>query len=359
MPAMTATHRRPIAGAAAWHGATLAPADWTRPLAADQVAALDRALRDVDRRNIPTLEITRDDFALPGLAPLVADIQRTLEDGPGLVRLTGLPAGRYGIEDLRRLFWGFGTHIGTAVNQSARGEWIGEVRDESGDDARSYVENGPDKVKSSRARARSNGPLRFHTDRCDVIGLLCARNSLSGGVSKLASAVAIHDAMLARAPVLLEALFQDLWRSRPADEDGMYDRPYFALPVFGLEQGRLTTQYSRTYVEQAQEHPEVPRLTAAQVAAMDLLAALAEELCLHAPFAAGDMQFVNNHVVFHGRTAYEDDRAAGRSRHLLRLWLSPPNTRPLPAHFADAWHATAPGAVRGGIPLKQRVAAPA
>jgi len=71
------------------------------------------------------------------------------------------------------------------------------------------------------------------------------------------------------------------------------------------------------------------------------------------------MQFVNNHIVFHGRTAYEDDRASGRSRHLLRLWLSPPNSRPLPRDFAHAWHATAPGAVRGGIPLKRKVAEPA
>ena len=35
----------------------------------------------------------------------------------------------------------------------------------------------------------------------------------------------------------------------------------------------------------------------------------------------GDMQFVNNYHVLHAREAYEDDRAAGRIRHLKRLWL--------------------------------------
>ena len=35
----------------------------------------------------------------------------------------------------------------------------------------------------------------------------------------------------------------------------------------------------------------------------------------------GDIQFINNYHVLHGRTAYEDDRAAGRVRHLKRLWL--------------------------------------
>jgi hypothetical protein len=35
----------------------------------------------------------------------------------------------------------------------------------------------------------------------------------------------------------------------------------------------------------------------------------------------GDMQFVNNYHVLHGRDSYEDDRATGRIRHLKRLWL--------------------------------------
>ena len=35
----------------------------------------------------------------------------------------------------------------------------------------------------------------------------------------------------------------------------------------------------------------------------------------------GDMQFVNNYHVLHARTAYTDDRANGKVRHLKRLWL--------------------------------------
>jgi len=35
----------------------------------------------------------------------------------------------------------------------------------------------------------------------------------------------------------------------------------------------------------------------------------------------GDMQFINNYHVFHGRDAYTDDRPAGKVRHLKRLWL--------------------------------------
>jgi hypothetical protein len=82
---------------------------------------------------------------------------------------------------------------------------------------------------------------------------------------------------------------------------------------------------------------------------MDLLAAVAEEVCLEAPFAAGDMQLLNNHVVYHARSAYADDRAAGRTRLLLRLWLSMPGSRALPEGHAALWGATGAGALRGGV----------
>lgn len=141
----------------------------------------------------------------------------------------------------------------------------------------------------------------------------------------------------------------DYWRSRPTDEDGAYAEPVFALPVFGMRDGQITSQYSRTYVEQAQEYGSVPRLRATQNEALNLLAEVAEHTCLHAPFEPGDIQFLNNHVVYHGRTAYQDDAERGQSRLLLRLWLAVPNSRPLPEGFDVLWGAIAPGAVRGGV----------
>jgi hypothetical protein len=35
----------------------------------------------------------------------------------------------------------------------------------------------------------------------------------------------------------------------------------------------------------------------------------------------GDLQFLNYHVILHGRTAYEDHPEPERRRHLIRLWL--------------------------------------
>jgi hypothetical protein len=227
---------------------------------------------------------------------------------------------------------------------------MGEVRDETRDAKPTFVDSGPGKVMSSRARARSTGPLRFHTDRCDVIALMCVRNGIEGGVSKLASIPTIHNEMLRRRPDLAELLFHDYWRCRPKDEDGVFARPYFALPVWGERDGKITSQYSRTYVEQAQEFAELPRLTDAQSEALDMLAEIAEQTCLYSAFEPGDIQLLNNHVVYHGRTAYSDDAAAGRARLLIRLWLATPNSRALPDGFETFWGSIEPGKLRGGVP---------
>lgn len=342
--------RQPIAGRAVWRGADLeASGDWIRTLDEAHVAEIETALRVVERARFARFGFGRADFPLNRMAGLLAEISEELEDGHGAVRLRGLPVERYTEEELRRIFWGIGQHLGVPLFQNRNGEIMGEVRDETRDERPSYVPAEPGKVVSSRARARSTGPLRFHTDRCDVIALFCVRNAIAGGVSKLASIPMIHNEMLRRRPDLLEELFQDYWRARPADEDGAHPQKAFALPVFGMRDGRITSQYSRTYVEQAQEYPWVPRLTKTQNEALDLLAEIAEELCLYSAFEPGDIQLLNNHLVYHGRTAYEDDVAAGQSRLLLRLWLSVPNSRALPDGFDVLWGSTAPGALRGGV----------
>ena len=57
----------------------------------------------------------------------------------------------------------------------------------------------------------------------------------------------------------------------------------------------------------------------------------------------------NNHVVYHARTAYEDDDAANSDRLLMRLWLSMPNSRALPEGHEVLWGNIEAGAPRGGV----------
>ena len=339
----------PIEGVA-WRGTELAQSgSWIRSLDDGHRAEIAAAMDALRRRGGRLPAFGREAFPLSRTALLLAEIGREIEEGPGVVRLRGLDVGRYGDDELKQVFWGIGCHLGTAMYQNPHGETIGEVRDETADAVPSFPRAAPGGVISSRARARSTGPLRFHTDLCDVIALLCVSNGREGGVSKLASTVTIYNEIRRRRPDLAVLLLQDYWRARPSDGDGPRERAPYKLPVFGVCEGKLTSQYSRTFVELAQQIPEVPRMSALQDEALDLLADIAEEVCLHAEFEPGDIQLINNHVVYHGRTAYADDRSANRARRLLRLWLSTPNSRRLPEGFEVLWGDIAPGVPRGGV----------
>jgi hypothetical protein len=340
----------PIGGAAAWRGEELAASPfWPRRLTAPEIAALDAALDQVRARGLAPAEIRAADFPIPTLRPLLDGVARELEEGRGLVRLSGLPVARYAPPDLKRIFWGICANLGTPLLQNTAGEVLAEVRDETGTGAAvTGAAAGP--VPSARARSRSTGPLRWHTDKCDVLALLCASNGIEGGISKVVSTVAVHDEIARRNPGLLRVLYQDFWRMRPADEEGEghADR-VFRMPVFSRgPDGAFTSQYSRTYIEMAHAEPGVPPITPEQLAALDLLAEVADGICLHAPFTPGDIQFLNQHVSYHGRTAYADDAKAGAQRVLLRIWLAMPNSRALPAGHAVQWGDTRPGALRGG-----------
>ncbi len=351
----------PIPGPAAWRGAELVSRGfWPRRLTAAEIAALDTAVASSAGRSVP--QLSAKDFAIPALAPLLAEVTEELEDGAGVVRLSGLPVERYAAGDLKRLFWGLCTHLGTPLYQNTAGEILAEVKDETGRGI-AVTGGGPGPVPSARARSRSTGPLRFHTDKCDLLVLLCASNGIAGGVSRVVSTVAIQNEIGRRRPDLLRVLYQDFWRMRPGDEEGTqgvhFNNRVFQMPVFARGPGGdFTSQYSRTYVEMAHELPDVPPLQPEQLEAMDLLAKVAEELCIEAPFTPGDIQFINNHVTYHGRSAYTDDAQQGAHRVLLRIWLSAPGGRALPAGHKDQWGRTEAGALRGGaVPGKSALAA--
>jgi Taurine catabolism dioxygenase TauD, TfdA family len=342
---------RPIDTPDAWRGDDLARStDWIRSFSPAELDELHGALGVVRRRGLAWRDITRDDFPLARLSRELAAVARELEHGRGVVLLRGLPVERYTEDELRQLYWGLGVHLGTPRHQNAQGELIGEVRDE----VRVYgtvQELKPaatGEAPTSRYKARSSGPLRFHTDRVDVVALLCVRQAVSGGLSKVVSSVAVHNEMLARRPDLHGLLFGDYHRTRQGEEAGGEGSVY-ALPVWGVRDGRFTSQYSRTFVEAAQRRPDVPRLSAAQDEALDLLAELCEELCYEMTLEAGDIQLLNNHVTYHARTAYVDDPGAKRDRLLFRLWLSMPESRALPEGFEVLWGRIEAGALRGGI----------
>jgi hypothetical protein len=345
----------PIDGPCAWSGQDIAHSHrWIRDLQPEHIEEIEAALSAVESRGIAWDEITAANFPLPGLSGLISEIRNELEHGCGLMKLRGLSPERYDEDQLRKLYFGLGSNIGTPVYQNRHGELMRLIRDEGADVGKQYGQI--ERVRmadgkpflSSYARTLTNGALRFHTDRTDVVGLLCVRQALSGGVSTICSSVAVMNEMLRRRPDLARLLFEPYYRSRHGEESETAEDVY-ALPVFGVRDGRFTSHFSLTYIEAAQTVEGVPKLTKAQKEALDLLLALAKELAFEMSLEPGDIQFINSHVTYHGRTPFEDDKAAGRDRLLMRLWLSMPNSRALPHDHEVLWRNVDAGAVRGGI----------
>jgi len=98
----------------------------------------------------------------------------------------------------------------------------------------------------------------------------------------------------------------------------------------------------------------VPRFTPEQIEALDLLDSITNDERCHITYAfkPGDIQLLNNHVCFHARTAFEDYPEHARRRHLLRMWLAVPNSRPLSPLMGTIYQDQRPGVVRGGFPSR-------
>ena len=331
----------PIEGRMVWTAAEMAASqDWIYRLTDADIAEIDMAVAAVRERNQAIVDIGRADFPLPTFGPTLDRLRDEVVDGRGVVMIRDMPVDRMLREEVAIAYWGIGTYIGDAVSQNPLGHVLGHVKD-----------IGVDAADVNKRGYQSHANLPFHTDiGADVVGLLCLHPSKSGGLSSIASGAAIYNEMLKRRPDLAESLSVPMYRDRRGEvPDGK--KPYFAVPVFSRHEGHLIVSYVRRFIESVQRFPEVPRVTATQSEAMDLLNELAysDELRLDIDFEPGDIQLVSNIATLHTRTEYEDYEDPARKRHLLRLWLAVPDGCPLPDCFYERYGANPKNGRPAGI----------
>lgn len=338
----------PLSGPDAWLGAELAasPEVWTRRFTAEELAALDGGADRLVARGWPGTANLTDEMgrrAVPSdgegsaVAALIAGVRDELLFGRGFVLLRGLPVDDEPARVAARL-WLLGGHLGRPVSQNARGHLLGHVCD-----------LGYDAADPTTRIYQTNQRQGFHTDSADVVALLCLRTARSGGRSSLASAAAVFNRVLARAPELVDALFEPVATDHRGEERAGA-RPWFEVPVLSFLDDRLTAIYQRRYIESAQRFAAAPRLDDRRRAALDAFDAALEDPDVHLEMdlEPGDVQLVHNHQLLHDRTAFVDDPDPARRRHLLRLWLCPPIGRRLPAAFAERYGSIEVGR-RGGV----------
>jgi hypothetical protein len=335
----TAPPRPLIAGPSAWIGADLRQRDdWIYELSSSEIAEIEAATASVRARGLDIADITRADFPLPKFGPVLNALRDEILNGRGFVVLRGLPVEGKPIADSATSYWGIGTYLGNARSQNAKGHRLGHVRDLG------FATSDPN-VRTYQTTERQH----FHTDSCDIVGLLCLKTAKRGGLSSITSSMAIYNRMAAERPDLVSRLFKPF----PTDRRGevpVGKKPYYEIPVYNDHAGYLSVLYSRPYINSSQRFSDAPKLAEQDIEALDYFDDLANdaELRLDMQLQPGDMQFVHNHTILHDRTAFEDWPEAEQKRHLLRLWLAAPNARPLPPVYAEKYGSVTVGD-RGGI----------
>jgi Taurine catabolism dioxygenase TauD, TfdA family len=302
-------------------------------------AALDhlRSLGDVD-----FAAITQAEFPLSVCRPFLERAADELRDGVGFLLLRGLPRVRYSEDDMARIYFGLGTYLGTAVAQSYLGELLGNVLDVS------------DIVAHTRGY-RSGGGQRMHTDSADIVSLMCLRAARSGGGSRIVSALAVHDELLRRRPDLLQLLY-DGYVFRRMELDAQYGDGVVVrrVSIFERHGDTVSCYVSGAYPRRAVEAGDAV-MSAAQQDALDEFERIASspEFTLDMSIGEGDIQFLNNRVILHGRTDYEDWPEVARRRHMLRLWLRAPSWPGLPETYGAHKAADFAGWLRQRQPFQE------
>lgn len=313
-----------LSGPEVWSAAELnGRTDWIEHVEPAEVVEIDAMLKAFRGRSMELTELGRHDFPMPRMARRFEAIRSELEGGRGFALLRGLPIDRYSLEESRMVFWAMAVHLGDPQKQDRVGNRIHNVtntglRVDSTNSVRSF---------------QTDDELTFHNDGGDAFMLLCLKTAKSGGVSKLVSVAKLYNEVLTRRPDLIEVLQQPFhFDTRDQHPTGLQVQ---TSPILNFFDGRLSALYKRRYLLAAQRFPDVPRLTALQEQAVQLVEDICNDPAIQMNFSMqpGDVQMANNYSVLHARSKYEDYEDLAQRRHLLRAWLTLPNGRALPPHF--------------------------
>jgi alpha-ketoglutarate-dependent taurine dioxygenase len=262
----------------------------------------------------------------PQMTALAEEVRTELEKGTGVVWLQNPYLARVSHDQACLFFLLFCTQFAETVDTYGK---LYNVLDQG----TSYKESA---IPVSQTRESTT----FHTDSSvlqtvpDAIGLLCLRQAKSGGASLIVHAVDVHERMRCERPDLLRRLYQDYIRDvvTPGGEKHLEALSANRFPVFSYRRFShgLSFRYMRYWIEKGHARAGLP-LDAQSLEALDYLDSLLNDPAQVVDFSLqpGDILLVNNHLVAHNRTAYEDFEDPDQRRWLVRIWLKFRSVMPL------------------------------
>ena len=291
---------------AAWAPADLGrPAAWLHDFTPNELTELSAVSRAALHGEPPS--VPEGSF----LARQMARTERELRSGVGFRILRGLPVHEPTAQAAAATFMALSRCLGEPMEQS-RGVTLAHVRAEA--------ENNPHGLGY-----RAAGTLPFHADLEDVIGFLCLRAARGGGTRRFASAATVYNILAADYPDQLRVLTRPFHVALQEPHPD-YGHRWTRLPFVSVRDGVFNACAYPVHIKRARKLAGVPELTAAQNQALEVFNEVADQVAVSLELRPGDVEYFNNHVVLHSRTRFTGD---GSERHLLRVWLSMADFRPL------------------------------
>jgi len=305
-----------IAGPSAWRSGDIRAGDYRVVLSAACLDEIRRLADEIRARPLPTILRTPAEHDLPNCRAAMAQVSHILKEGVRFAVVDRLPLGELSTDEATAIYWLLASMVTRPVAQKLDGTMIYDVHD-----------TGRQALPGSGIRPdKTNIEIRFHIDNAynttppEIVGLLCLRTAKSGGVSRVLSFHTVHNELLARCPEHLPRLYRPFWFDRQR-EFFAGEPEIFSAPVFE-DDGELRARFSHHQINggYALKGEPVDNDGAAGLGAM---LEIFEEpgIAIDFDFAPGEIQFVDNRVLGHSRTEFEDYPEPERRRHLIRLWL--------------------------------------
>jgi TfdA family taurine catabolism dioxygenase TauD len=308
---------RAVTGRAAWTRADVAESDYRVALPEAARRELLEAAQTLRRQPVPLLALRSDSFEMPACRAAMAEVRSILTDGLRFAVLSRLPMEELSLDEAKALYWMLGSMLARPVAQKLDGTIIYDVHD-----------TGRQALPGSGVRPdKTNIELQFHNDNSynatmpEIVGLLCVRPAVAGGMSRVMSFYTAHNALRERHAELLPRLYRPFWFDRQR-EFHPGETPTFSAPLFSRDGESLSARLSLHQIRggYAMRGETMDNETAAAIEAIkDVFADPALQFDFY--LQAGDMQFVANREIGHSRTEFRDYDEVERRRLLIRLWL--------------------------------------
>ena len=306
---MTPQYDKQIVSKMAWKPeAYKGKEDLTFSLGVAHCAALEEILDST--RQLPIEAITREHCRHPALDTDLSGVMQEVLHGRGLVLMRGVPVANREQDEIERLCWILNNQFGVLLSQNCLGHRMTLVQEER-------LPNGEQTTRGHK----SSGELAMHTDNSEIFTLLCVRPSRQGGDTQFASALTVHNEILASRPDILPILYRGFPYHRRSDQpdDHPAVTPY-NVPVFCNVDGIVSINLIIGSI-MAGVHASGRSLTDEEFDALDVLKEVAMRNQFEFTYEPGEMSVVNNLTIMHSRSAYVDHDEPEKRRLLIRVWL--------------------------------------